>query len=171
MQRILVTGNAGAGKTSLAHILANQLDLPYFGLDSIVWKSGWVKTPALERQEKELAIINNPAWVVDGVSLTVLDAADMVIFLDYPRYKCFWRALLRNLPYLFHSRPGLPKHCPEITILPTLVRVIWLFPKHVRPKILAACSNANKYIYHIRSNDDLEQFLASADVLTPNIHS
>jgi len=162
MQRILATGNAGSGKTSLAHLLAIQNDLPYFGLDSIVWKPGWVKTPGPERQEKELAIINNPAWVIDGVSLTALDAAEIVIFLDYPRYKCLWRALLRNLPYLFHSRPGLPEGCPEISVVPTLLRIIWRFPKHVRPKILAACCEANKYILHIRNNDDLKRFLASA---------
>lgn len=166
-----MTGNAGAGKTSLAHTLSIQQGLPYFGLDSIVWKPRWLKTPAPERQEKELAIINNPAWVVDGVSFTVLDAADMVVFLDYPRYKCFWRALLRNLPYLFHSRPSLPKHCPEITIILTLVRIIWRFPKHVRPKILTKCCTANKYIYHIRNNDDLERFLASVCAATPKINS
>jgi len=166
MQRILVTGNAGSGKTFLASILATQKNLPYFGLDSIVWKSGWVKTPPQERQEKELAITNSAAWVLDGVSLTALDAADLVVFLDYPRLQCLWRALLRSLPYLFRSRPGLPENCPEIIIFPRLLKIIWRFPKHIRPKILAACRHGEKTFWHVRNNDDLKQFLISVDAAT-----
>jgi adenylate kinase family enzyme len=161
MRRILVIGNAGAGKTSVAQLLASQRCLPYIGLDRIVWKPGWVKTSTLERQEKESAIADTPTWVVDGVSLLILGAADTVILLDYPRYKCFWRAIRRNIPYLFRSRPGLPERCPEISIVPVLFKIIWQFPKKVRPKILSECHNRGKRIVQIRSNKDLERFLSS----------
>ena len=105
MQRILVTGNAGSGKTSVAYVLATELNLPYVGLDSIVWKAGWVKTPAHERREKELQIAERASWVVDGVSDILLQAADIVLFLDIPRSRCFYQAFMRNLPYHFRSRP------------------------------------------------------------------
>jgi adenylate kinase family enzyme len=161
MQRIFVTGNAGAGKTILATALASDLRLPYIGLDSIVWQPGWLKTPGAERKAKETVVANRAAWVVDGVSDVILNAADTVVFLDYSRLRCFWRVLCRNLPYLFHSRPGLPERCPEILIIPTLVRIIWRFPKNIRPQILEACRIGNKRIVHIRSNRQLEQFVAS----------
>jgi adenylate kinase family enzyme len=161
MRRILVTGNAGAGKTSVAQLLAAQIGLPYVGLDGIVWRAGWVKTPAPERKEKEFAISESPTWVVDGVSLLILGAADTVIFLDYPRYTCFWRVLCRNIPYLFRSRPGLPERCPEISIVPTLVKIIWQFPQRVRPRILSECQITGKCTVHIRSNGELKQFLSS----------
>ncbi len=168
MRRILVTGNAGAGKTSVAQLLASQMGLPCIGLDGIVWKAGWVKTPAFERQEKESAIAETPTWVVDGASLLILGAADTVIFLDYPRYRCFWRVLCRNIPYLFRSRPGLPERCPEISIVPTLVKIIWRFPQKVRPGILGECHTTGKHIVQIRSNTELMQFLDSVGARPSN---
>jgi adenylate kinase family enzyme len=161
MQRVFVTGNAGSGKTSLATTLAAQLGLPYTGLDSIVWESGWVKTPRLARLEKELALAAKLAWVVDGVSDVMLHAADTVVFLDYPRRKCFWRVMWRNLPYLFRSRPGLPSRCPEVLIISRLIKLIWCFPAHVRPKLLEASGDKLKSIIHIRTNEELRQFMSS----------
>lgn len=161
MRRILVTGNAGSGKTSVAQLLASRTELAHIGLDTIVWKPGWLKTPAPERQEKEFAIAETPAWVVDGVSIVILRAADTVVFLDYPRYICFWRVLCRNIPYLFRSWPGLPERCPEISIIPTLIKIIWRFPKKVRPEILRECRSAGKHVVWIRSNRELKQFLSS----------
>lgn len=142
--------------------------MAYIGLDGIVWKPGWLKTPALERQEKESAIAETPTWVVDGVSLRILRAADTVVFLDYPRYTCFWRVLCRNIPYLFRSRPGLPERCPEISIIPALIRIIWRFPQKVRPEILRECRSAGKHVVQIRSNRELKQFLNSVGARPDN---
>lgn len=161
MLRVLVTGNAGAGKSSLGNTLAHALGLPYIGLDSIVWNPGWVSTPRHEREDTERSIALTSKWVVDGVSNVLLDAADTVVFLDFPRRTCFWRAFKRNIPYLFRSRPGLPERCPEILIVPKLVKIIWRFPKRVRPQILKASRSADKHFFHIRTDAELNAFLAS----------
>ena len=55
--KIHVTGNAGSGKTTLAAKLGDALELPVFGLDSVVWQPGWRKTPASERAGLEQALI------------------------------------------------------------------------------------------------------------------
>lgn len=156
MQRILITGNAGSGKTSLAKAVAATLNLPYVGLDRVVWNPGWVSTPRHDREVRESAIARSQTWVVDGVSITLLREAETVIFLDIPRYKCFWRVLWRNLPYLFRSRPELPDNRPEIKIIPTLVRIIWRFPKLVKPRILEAKESTGKQFFHIRNNAELK---------------
>jgi hypothetical protein len=57
--------------------------------------------------------------------LVVRESADLIVFLDYPRWVSFWRCAKRNWRYLFRSRPGLPENCPEIRIVPTLIRIIW----------------------------------------------
>lgn len=157
MQRILVTGNAGSGKSTLATQLATLTGLPCTGLDKLVWQAGWKRTPRADRLVQEQAIAAGSAWIVDGVSDLILGAADMVIFLDRPRRICLWRAFRRNLFYLFRSRPGLPKRCPEILIIPTLIKIIWRFPQHVRPKILATCRS--KQLFHVRSDADLQKLV------------
>lgn len=161
MKRVLVTGNAGSGKSTLGKSLATSLDLPYFGMDQIVWKENWQKTPEEEERQKVAELIAQEVWLVDGVSHEVMAAADTIVFLDMPRRVCFWRAAKRNSRYLFTSRPGLPANCPEVLIIPRLVKIIWRFPKRVRPKILAEKGRRGDDFIHIRSKADLENYRAT----------
>lgn len=165
MQRILVTGNAGAGKTTAAQRLATLLELPYTGLDSIVWKAGWIRTPAPERCEQERQLAERTAWVADGVSDVLLQAADIVLFLDVPRHRCFYQAGLRNLPYLFRSRPGLPERCPEIRIAPTLAKIIWHFPHTMKPRILAHSTRPDQCFIHARTRREMDAAITAIDSL------
>jgi adenylate kinase family enzyme len=115
--KILITGNAGAGKSTLAKRLAAERGLPFFSLDSIVWWAGWKKTPVPERDVLVDELIARDSWVVDGVSTRVLQVADVVIFLDVQRWRCLWQAARRNVRYLFSSRPELPERLFAPTIL------------------------------------------------------
>lgn len=159
--RIHITGNAGSGKSTLARQLGQKTKLPVFGLDAVVWKLGWVKSSSVERMKRESEIISQPEWIIEGVSNRVRQAADLVIFLDRTRLTCFVRCLRRNLPYLFSSRPGLPPNCPELAILPTLVRIIWNFPSLVGKKILAEASETDTRVQYIvlSSDSDVLAFL------------
>src|SRR5579884_1511206 len=136
--RILVTGNAGAGKTTMADALGQALGLPVHGLDRVVWQPGWQKTaPAQRRRALEQLIASSDEWIIEGVSQIVMEAADTIIFLDVPRHVCLWRCAKRNRHYLFRSRPDLPERCPEILIIRELLSIIWNFPAQVRPSIVA----------------------------------
>ncbi len=84
-QRILVIGNAGAGKSTIAAALSEALHLPLVSLDRLVWRPGWKKAPRDEYRRDLDRIINQPAWVVDGVSSRLWEVADLVIFLDCSR--------------------------------------------------------------------------------------
>jgi adenylate kinase family enzyme len=148
--KVFVTGNAGSGKSTLGKELAANLGIEYVTLDKIVWKEGWQKAPDDEKKREISRLLSRDSWVIDGVSDEVLQAADLVIFLDYPRRVCFYRALKRNSRYLFSSRPELPPNCPEILIIPKLVKIIWRFPQRVRPHILAEKTkrgNKNAFIH------------------------
>jgi adenylate kinase family enzyme len=88
MNRILVTGNASSGKTTLAITMASHAALPYIVLDEIVWQPQWKKTPAAQRLKPEATIASQTAWIVDGVPQLLLEAADTVVFIDFPRRSC-----------------------------------------------------------------------------------
>ncbi len=163
MRRVHVTGNAGAGKTTLAGKLAALLGVDLIGLDRVVWREGWRPAPPEERRRAEDEIARRPAWVVDGVSSTIRSAADTIVFLDVPRRVSLARCARRNWRYLFRSRPELPARCPEVLIVPTLVRVIWQFPARMRPRILAdmRAAQGRKQLVHITSQAQVQDFLTS----------
>jgi adenylate kinase family enzyme len=158
--RINVTGNAGAGKTSLARELGRALDLPVYSLDSIVWQPRWRKTPPVEREALELGLIRRSTWIIDGVSARVRHAADWVILLDVPRHVCAWRGLRRSFRYLHRTRPELPENCPEWRIVPRLLGIIWRFPSQAGVAIAReATRDSTKYSIISRA-DRIESVLA-----------
>ncbi len=144
--RINVTGNAGAGKTTLANVLGKELDIPVDCLDSVVWNSGWRKTPPQERASAEDTLIARPLWIIDGVSHKVRQAADLVVFIDVSRNVCAWRSLRRTFRYLFRNRPELPQGCPEWRVFPLLLGIIRQFPANAGAAIhREAAANTSKY--------------------------
>jgi adenylate kinase family enzyme len=159
MHKIMITVNAGSGKTTLTHKLANILNRhDIICLDKIIWKSGWL---LVNKEEKELElakIAKMESWIVDGVSNTILEAADTILFLDYPRRICYWRAFRRNWKYIFKSRPELPEKCPELMIIGSLIKIIWNFPALAKPDILRHINEnlQKKKIFYITNNTDLK---------------
>jgi adenylate kinase family enzyme len=162
MTRIFVTGNAGSGKTTFARRAGAVLGLPVAGLDRVVWQPGWRKSTADERAQGIALILARPGWVAEGVSGALLEAADVVVFLDMPRRTCLLRCARRNWRYLFRSRPELPPRCPEVLIVPRLVRLIWNFPATARPQILTTlAARANQLDRIVRNDAELEDALAA----------
>ncbi len=155
--KIHITGNSGSGKSTLAKRLGSILEIPVYSLDSIVWKKGWQKTAVDERASKERELAENTTWIIEGVSAIIRQEADFIIFLDYPRVSCMARAFRRNIKYLFKSRPELPENCPELLILPTLLKIIWNFDVLAKPQILSTISSNRSII--MRNDREVIQFL------------
>ena len=131
-RRIVVLGCAGAGKTTLARRLGQALSAPVFVLDDL-----WVRLqPAGDTQafRDHLRDLHRAeAWVSDGnfaaVSFDVrLMSADVIIWLERPRWVCLWRAVTRVLRAGESHRPG--------DVL-KVWRFIWGFDRNNRPKIEA----------------------------------
>lgn len=156
--RIHITGNAGSGKSTLAKEIGTELNLPVFGLDKVVWQNGWTIRPPGERKQLEYELCQKPLWVIEGVSSLARESADVVVFLDFNRAKCYWRCAKRNWRYLFSSRLGLPERCPEIKILPKLVMIIWQFASIMRPKILTECRGREQEFLRLTSETEIKVF-------------
>jgi adenylate kinase family enzyme len=161
VRRILVTGNAGSGKTTLSRRLAATFKLELHGLDSIVWKPGWKKTPAQEKQQKINALVSADSWIIDGVSQYAFLAADTIFFLDIPLHRCISNILIRFLRNGPKTRETLPPNCPEYLGVFKAIQVAFAYQRSTRPFIVELIENhREKKVVWIRSYSELEQLLA-----------
>jgi hypothetical protein len=156
VNKILITGNAGSGKTTFSKVLAKHIHLPRYGLDSIVWKSGWKKTSDEEKREKIQSLIDKDSWIIDGVSGQAFRAANVVYFLDISLRRCLFNILRRFLLNGFKTREGLPSNCPEYIGAIKAIQVALLYQRHTRPWILEMIkASPEKEIIWVTSHKDL----------------
>jgi adenylate kinase family enzyme len=98
VQRVLVIGQSGAGKTTVARQLATVLRVPHLELDAFFHGPGWESNPTFVSDVD--AATATRGWVVDGnyppVRDLVWSRADTVVWLDLARTTTLRRVLLRT---------------------------------------------------------------------------
>jgi adenylate kinase family enzyme len=101
MQRVVVVGTSGTGKTTVASRIATTLGAPHVELDSLHWGPGWTEAPYDEFRSRTIEATSGESWVADGNYGVVRDIlwgrADTVVWLDYPLRVAFWRTLRRTV--------------------------------------------------------------------------
>jgi len=117
MERILIIGSPGSGKSTFAIELGKKTGLPVIHLDHEFWNPGWAMTPRELWLERTHDMIERDRWIIDGTydsSLHIrLPRADTVVFLDFPRYLCLWRILKRIILNFSRVRPDMGEGCPD----------------------------------------------------------
>ncbi len=142
MERILVIGSGGAGKSTFSSKLGPKLGLPVIHLDTLFWKPNWIETPAEEWAKIIETETSRPKWIMDGnyggTMEMRLAACDTVIFLHFSRWLCLWRVLYRRFKYRRLSRPDMNPGCPEQLDFEFL-KWVWTYPAR-RPKFWSCWS-------------------------------
>ncbi|SDI63997.1 Adenylate kinase [Pseudomonas delhiensis] len=165
MQRILIIGSGGSGKSTLSAALGQRLALPVIHMDALYWQPGWVEPAKPDWQARVEALCLGERWVMDGnYSGTLaqrLAACDTVIFLDLPPLLCLWRALRRGFRYRGQVRPDMAEGCPEQLPDPAFLSWIWNYPTRSRPKVMALLDahRQGRRIVHLRSRREVGEFL------------
>lgn len=78
IKRILLIGNSGSGKSSLAQQLVQSRGLAHLDLDRLVWEPGQIavmrETAAIQR-DLQAFIQHEPHWVIEGCYAEWIEAA------------------------------------------------------------------------------------------------
>jgi adenylate kinase family enzyme len=98
----VVLGRGGAGKSTLATRLGAGTGLPVVELDKYFWSPDLTPLPRDRWAAVQRELISTEGWILDGdlgpydVLEVRLAAADTVVVLDFPLWRCVWRAVRRS---------------------------------------------------------------------------
>ena len=140
MQRVLVMGSSGSGKSTFARRLSEMTGIPFVSLDALYWKPGWVESDKAEFRERLTEVALQPRWIMDGNFPSHLvelrrDACDTVIWFDLPRRTCMLGIMRRIAESYGRVRPEMAEGCPE-KIDFEFFRYVWTYRRQQRPKLL-----------------------------------
>jgi adenylate kinase family enzyme len=165
MQRVVILGSGGAGKSELARSISHRTGLPIVYLDVIFWQLGWRPAPRHEAARALTAAIARERCILDGNFLGADDGArfqrtDTVIFLDLARATCLGQAIRRLVRDRRSSRPDLPEGCREGLDF-SFLRWIWRYPRADRPRVLAVLADLDPRVEvrQLRSRADVRRYL------------
>jgi adenylate kinase family enzyme len=164
VRRILILGSAGSGKSTLARQLGEILGLEVIHLDRYWWQEGWRPAPWERWFEQVLEFLEKDSWIMDGNYLRTLhlrlEAADTVIFLDFPRPLCLWRVVKRRFKYRGKTRSDLAPGCPE-KLDWEFLKWIWRFPKVNKPWImkLLELEGDDRQVFILKGPKRVEEFV------------
>ncbi|MGH9125135.1 MAG: DNA topology modulation protein FlaR [Acidimicrobiales bacterium] len=172
-RRVVVTGLAGAGKSTFSKALSAKTGLPLIHLDLHFWKPGWVVPSDDEWREKQRGLLAGDAWIADGnyhATLALrLERADTVVFLDTPWWTCARRAFVRGI----RRPPGsvMPEGCDDTAWQRLrdewgIVWRVWRGRSSERERELKIVSQDGQHVdlHVLRSKRSIHEFLEGLDL-------
>ncbi len=158
MERAIVIGCPGGGKSTFARALAEKTGLPLYYLDMMYWNAD--KT-VVEREvflARLAEALEKDCWIIDGNYLSTMEMrmekCEAVFFLDYPREVCLGGVEAR----MGKLRPDMP--WVETEWDEEFRRLIEDFAEKSRPKILALLEKYKEKEIHIfRTREEAAAFL------------
>ena len=117
MNRVLIIGGNGSGKSTFAKKLHTITQLPLVHLDRLLWYGHW-QTRAQEEFDTLLqAELEKDCWIIDGnYNRTIphrLAYCDTVFYFDFSTLRCLWGVTWRVLSNYGKSRDDMGGNCPE----------------------------------------------------------
>jgi adenylate kinase family enzyme len=144
VERVLIVGCPGAGKSAVAKSFATKTGLPVIHLGYHYWQPGWAPSEKEIWREKVLSLAAQPRWIMDGNYGSTFDErlerADTLIHLNFSTWICFWRVIRRTIANLGQEREGeFVAGCPE-RFDGTFLRFVLLYRHRYRARDVAKLS-------------------------------
>ena len=170
MERVVVIGSGGAGKSTFSRRLGEATGLPVIHLDNIFWKPNWQPTPREEWEKTVAELVRRDSWIMDGnfggTRELRIRASDTVIFLDIPRLICLYRVIKRAITFRGKNRPDMAEGCHE-KFDREFAGWVWNFPKRSRGRILEQMKEfPEKRFVILRSSRQAERFIQETKKLS-----
>lgn len=163
MEKVIIIGCPGAGKSTFARKLKEKTGLPLFYLDMIWHKADGTNISRDEFDRKIKGIMKKKQWILDGNYIRTLEMrlkeCDTVFLLDYPLELCLEGASSR----IGKERPDMPWIESELDL--EFRQFIVDFPRDSLPKIyeLLKKYEKEKELHIFRKREDAEEYLRTEE--------
>ncbi len=92
MEKVIIIGCPGSGKSTFGRKLKSITGLPLYHLDMLFWNEDKTTVPREVFIGRVQAVMQKPAWIIDGNYGSSMEMrikeSDTVFFLDYPTEVC-----------------------------------------------------------------------------------
>lgn len=160
MQKVMVIGCPGSGKSTFSRALSQITGLPLTHLDMLYWNADKTTVERSVFIERLSEVLQKDAWIIDGNYGSTMELrmqeCDTVFFLDYPLEVC-----LQGVK----DRQGKPR--PDMPWVETeedaeFLEYIQNFHKENRPQVLELLQKySHKTIYVFQNRREAHMFLAN----------
>jgi len=117
--KVVILGYSGSGKSTTARNIGRKHNIPVLHLDTVYWMENWQVRPEEECNTIVADFMAaNHSWVIEGNYKALhqterFQQADKILFFNFNRFTCFFRALGRYLKYRGKTRPDMASGCNE----------------------------------------------------------
>ena len=165
MNKVLIIGCPGSGKSTFARALHEVTNLPLVYLDMLFWNADRTSVSREVFDERLEKAMQGERWIIDGNYSRTMErrfaACDTIIFLDYPTEVCIESVRARR----GKARPDMPwierEDDPDYGEFLDFVRN---FKIDRRPQIMALLEKyADKTIVMLTSRQQAEEYLKTEE--------
>ena len=160
MNKIIVIGCPGSGKSTFSKELHNRTGIPLFHLDMMFWNADKTTVEKSVFRKRLLNILKLDKWIIDGNYQSTMESrlreCDTVFFLDYSLDTCLEGVRSRR-GKARTDMPWIEKENEEDT---EFIEFIKNYRLESRPIVLALLRQyEHKKIYIFRERSEAEEFL------------
>ena len=156
VKKIVILGNSGAGKTTLAKKLSAEYGVPHLDLDTLAWlPSSPPERRPLEdsKQEIDRFIGVNTGWVIEGCYVDLIEFAipssSELIFLRPSKETCIQRAKSREWEqHKYSSKEEQDANLPML--------IDWISGYEDREDVLSFSAHSKLYQIYAKTKQIIE---------------
>ena len=163
MQKVIVIGCPGSGKSTFSRALHAATGLPLCHLDMLYWNADGTRVPKAVFLERLHQAMEKEAWIIDGNYSSTMELrmqrCDTVFFFDFPAEACLEGIRARK----GKERPDMPGILSEEDDREFL-DFIKSYTTAARPKVMELLDRySHKRIIIFKSREQAGSFLAQSE--------